>query len=959
MRNFNSHPTLLLGIMFSFFFIQASAQNGKDSLEYYLEKSSILDSTIYYNKQLVTYTQNKPEFINHLIRACMDICELSTKSYNSPDNLPYIKIIHKAIDNNKPLKIDLQLAGHRILGDYHQVLYDFDQAMYYYSRASEIIDTTKQRINEWRLSIFYTNLSDAYLVLGETNKARLLIEKTIELDIKDKGPVSEYLAIDYINLALTYKKTAPLRSIDYFLKAKHQLKSVKLLDDFEFNNLYIFLAESYLDIGNTRQALLEIDTVLLLTQHKKDKSSLIYEEALEKKAIILQATKEYQQALQYHRMADQFLKKRSKAIVYRPDIFLNMARCYLALDQPEVAYQQVERAFRLIDQSGPPHQSRFNKIIFPKNLFHLYYEQARILNALYQSSQKVDYLFQAQSAYREALNIFEKVKHTVSDQESRQVFMKNNAGFFESAIDLNFQLWEEQIDSAALYEILVLSEKSKNNILYESLNKSNTSITKALPDTVLQQIKSLDIQISQTEKNLFQAKLDNKKAVISKIRDQLIKYRENQKIKMQNIKDNYPQFYQLKYHIAVPEVALLQNKLQPGEGIISYYVGINHLYALILDKWDFSVERIPIDFSLSKTLNTFNNSILSSTGESTKAKNALAKYHQTGFFLYQKLIAPFVRKLPARLIILPDNLLENLSFDALLTDLPLPNTSYRDYPFLLNKYTISYHYSANAVCQRPVSKKNYTHQLLAFAPTFEDNKSFSIPKLRDFGRLTHNIQEVDNIKKIVGSGLVLKSAQATEDNFMKLAPDYQIIHLATHGKVNVEYANYSYLAFQEIEDSLENELLYIKDIYGLQLQADLVVLSACETANGSLSKGEGIINLARGFTYSGASSVVPTLWKISDIATAKLMEKFYIELKLGQPKHIAMAQAKRHFLENASPHSAHPFYWAAFVLIGDVSPVLLPHPPEKFLHSNLRWWGAGILFILFFLSLLRNLRTTS
>jgi len=183
---------------------------------------------------------------------------------------------------------------------------------------------------------------------------------------------------------------------------------------------------------------------------------------------------------------------------------------------------------------------------------------------------------------------------------------------------------------------------------------------------------------------------------------------------------------------------------------------------------------------------------------------------------------------------------------------------------------------------------------------------------------------------------------------MKLAPDYQIIHLATHGKVNLEHSNYSYLAFQELEDSLENELLYIKDIYGLQLKADLVVLSACETANGSLTQGEGIVNLARGFTYAGASAVVPTLWKISDIATADLMEKFYMELKMGQPKNLAMANAKQHFLENTSPQFTHPFYWAAFVMIGDTTPILLPQTSQNFAQINIINLGIGTIFFLFF-----------
>jgi len=178
------------------------------------------------------------------------------------------------------------------------------------------------------------------------------------------------------------------------------------------------------------------------------------------------------------------------------------------------------------------------------------------------------------------------------------------------------------------------------------------------------------------------------------------------------------------------------------------------------------------------------------------------------------------------------------------------------------------------------------------------------------------------------------------------APNYQIIHLATHGKVNIQYPDYSYLAFQEVKDSLENELLYIKDIYGLQLKADLVVLSACETANGTLAEGEGIVNLARGFTYAGASAVVSTLWKISDIATANLMEEFYRGLKNGQPKDIAMAKAKNHFLETTSSQFAHPFYWAAFVLIGDSAPISLPQSSQIISYTNVLWSGIGALIFL-------------
>ena len=950
MRKYSYYPAFLLGVLMLLMSSHLRAQERDSTIEYYLSKNKHIDSLLLYGKKLYEYTIDKPRFSESLFISCAILLDLSPEQFDSPANKIYIQSVYNIVTSNDPLNNNERMDGFRILGDYYHQLYDLDQAVKYYNQGLLIADTSSIEVNERYLSALYTNLSNLYLDLNELTKARLLIEKTIEFDISFEGAFSEYLGIDYIFLAKTYQPIDSRRSLNFFLKAKKQFNTLKqkkivIYQTEELKELYVLLADNYLALGNTKQALLEIDSALTSVKNTNNKTATVHGKALKTKANILQQKGAYHQALKQYQLATHFLEDKAATITYQPKILLEMARCYLAINQPTKAQEQLKTALTIIDQSGPPHQSRLDKITFPKDLFYLYFEQAKIFTAQYQQSQEISFLYKAQTTYQKALKIFEITKHTVSDQGSRQVLMKNNTHFFESAIDLNFQIWKQQKDSTALNEILFLSEKSKNNFLYERLNKSNTSITDLLPDSILQQINAFDLLVSQTEKKLFQAQTTNEKSNITTARDELIRYRKDHKIQLASIEKEYPEFYQLKYHNSIPSIDSLQEKLLSDEGVLSYYVGDKHLYVLLFDKWDFSIERVPMDFSLAQKLNTFNTSIIASTKKNATAQKALIDYHETGFFLYQKLIEPFVRKLPTRLIILPDNLLENLSFEALLSEVPAPKTNYTDYPFLLNKYTISYQYSLDAICRKPTSTKTPRQHLLAFAPTFESNQPFSKDQLRDFGPLTHNAEEVDKIQKIIGSGTVLKSTEATEDNFIKLAPDYQIIHLATHGKVNVEHANYSYLAFQEIKDSLENELLYIKDIYGLQLTADLVVLSACETANGSLAKGEGIINLARGFTYAGASSVVPTLWKISDVATAGLMENFYIELKSGQPKHIAMANAKRQFLKTASPNLGHPFYWAAFVLIGDVSPILLPQP--SIFQVNSLWWGIGIILLLF------------
>jgi CHAT domain-containing protein len=153
------------------------------------------------------------------------------------------------------------------------------------------------------------------------------------------------------------------------------------------------------------------------------------------------------------------------------------------------------------------------------------------------------------------------------------------------------------------------------------------------------------------------------------------------------------------------------------------------------------------------------------------------------------------------------------------------------------------------------------------------------------------------------------------------AGDYRILHLATHGRADNRVGDYAFLAFSEIKDSIENELLYVKDLYNLELNADLVVLSACETGIGKLQRGEGIISLARAFAYAGAKSIVTTLWEVNDKSTSELMRYFYRELKLGKDKDEALRLARQRYFDKAAPRGLHPFFWAAFVPVGDMRPV--------------------------------------
>jgi CHAT domain-containing protein len=118
----------------------------------------------------------------------------------------------------------------------------------------------------------------------------------------------------------------------------------------------------------------------------------------------------------------------------------------------------------------------------------------------------------------------------------------------------------------------------------------------------------------------------------------------------------------------------------------------------------------------------------------------------------------------------------------------------------------------------------------------------------------------------------------------------------------------------------EDGFLQVREIYNLKLNADLVVLSACQTGRGKLEKGEGILGFPRIFFYVGAKSVVLSLWKINDKSTSVFMDYFYYYLSQGNEKIQALRNAKLKMLESKFNH---PFYWAAYILNGDFdSPII-------------------------------------
>jgi len=190
---------------------------------------------------------------------------------------------------------------------------------------------------------------------------------------------------------------------------------------------------------------------------------------------------------------------------------------------------------------------------------------------------------------------------------------------------------------------------------------------------------------------------------------------------------------------------------------------------------------------------------------------------------------------------------------------------------------------------------------------------------------------------------VLLNENATEAKFKELASDYNILHLAMHTIMKDDTPLLSWLAFTNAEsndpgDTIEDNRLYAYEVYNLSLNAEMAVLSSCNSGFGKMHRGEGMMSLARGFYYAGCPSVVMTLWQVSDKSSSELMTDFYRYLKKGRSKQEAMRLAKINYLDNADDLTSNPYFWSGFVVLGDSSPI--------YKKSGVAYWiSIIILFI--------------
>jgi CHAT domain-containing protein len=309
-------------------------------------------------------------------------------------------------------------------------------------------------------------------------------------------------------------------------------------------------------------------------------------------------------------------------------------------------------------------------------------------------------------------------------------------------------------------------------------------------------------------------------------------------------------------------------------------------------------------------------------------------FAELAYSLYTQLLAPVSSHLnQPNLIIIPDGQLGYLPFHLLLTG--DEGTNYRDLPYLLRDYSIRYEYAASLLLQdwdRPKPKHTYA----GFAPEYQGDEltykrsaedSLLLSSLYDEDLLREGLSPLQSNQEEVAfaaealKGIHYEGSEALESSFKAVAPRSRVLHLAMHALTNDKDPIYSQLIFSREPDTLEDGKLHAYELYNMNLDADLAVLSACETGAGKVQSGEGVMSLSHAFKYAGCPNIVMSLWQAHDRSTSELVKTFFRQLQKGEGKADALRHASLSFLESADERYTHPFYWGGMVVVGDNEPI--------------------------------------
>ena len=577
-------------------------------------------------------------------------------------------------------------------------------------------------------------------------------------------------------------------------------------------------------------------------------------------------------------------------------VLMDVANIYALKGNYSKAQYFFQQSFNTLEKGINEESLSHSKLQFDgfniyQDILDLITDKGNAYQQQYQTTKDKKWLDTAIQVFKDGDLFLTKLKATHGLQfESNLVWRLSAHTLYEQAIEACNA--NNDIENAFYF-----FEKSRAVLLNDQINEQHhlaeTDIAKAAQSD--QEINQLNIELQGIDKQ--------SKPYLELIKNLYIKSTEREALAHQLIQKK-PSAFQNKFDTSLITVKHTRKEILKDGTLLEIFTGDSAIYVLTIAPNTQSLRKLN-----KKVYDSLSRSFISLISHPALLEKDFKDYVKTAHQLYSFI---FKNNPPpeGRLIISPDA--GFFPFEALVID---ENNNQPHY--FLEKYAISYSYSVRYLSNTYTqSTTNSNNSILGIAPvTFN-------PSLH-LANLSGSDVSLDHIKLYFSGANNMVKAQATKANFLQNFSNYNIIQLYTHA-ADSSFRDDPVIYFAD-------SALYLSQLVSAQKPiAQLIVLSACETANGKLYQGEGVFSFNRSFAALGIPAAVSNLWAIDNESTYRLTELFYNYVAQGLPTDVALQKAKLDFIKASPKETQFPYYWAATVLVGK-SNIISPHKNTSFL----------------------------
>ncbi len=790
-------------------------------------------------------------------------------------------------------------------------------AIEYYEKAIRIYTGNKNPDVRIRsdLSTAYLDIAIIYYNIGEFSIALKYLEKSKE--IKSKYNLSGTAFVD-LNIAKAYVKLSRFKEAEQYFKEGRDL----LIS--EFGRDYYRLPEIYFEYGQ-----------FLYNSGRHDESLETLNEAL---SICLKNYGEKHSLTSYsYKLIGDYFKKQADfnaALKYYQHSLISVVDDFNDQDiftNPPIGSSRFD--IRLLDDL----KSKAEAL----ELLSGQEDKKEIKSATLNKSLETIEL---------ALNLIDRIRNNYTTEESRIYIAENEKDTWFTAIRIANSLYSLTSDDSFLQKMYSFAGRAKAAVLRNEISENDLLLSSSVPDSLIEKQNTLAGDIAAYNKLIFEEsqKTNPDSSKIPMWKDALFEMNRMKERVSNEIDRQFPQYHDLLLKTEPIPLSDIQKKLESDETVIDYMLsdqyseGKRKLYTFVITRKKIEFRETSVDSAFRRNAEIIRKGDDPASHEHD-GKDIFNNYTCALNYMYENLFKP-VEDLAngKRVIIVPDEEIAWLPFDAFLKKLPQPNQEdYEGLQYLVYGYSFTYAFSSSLIYSS-YAGPGKGKEVLSFSPDY-GNGSFN---KANTGKLKGAEDEIGSIYKWF-RGRRFTGNQATETNFRKAMNDTAIFHLAMHSISDTVNSKYSFLLFDAKNDAANDGRLYNYEISLMRITSPMVVLSACNSGTGTLYHGEGLMSLARSFILAGASSVVKTSWEVNDEVSAEIISGFYHYLSRGYSKDEAMNHAKIEYIRKNPPVFSNPYYWAAYEVVGDNAPVTINKRISKVILSFVVIMAAG--FAVFYL----------